>query len=271
MIVRSKRPSNRSLWVVTVVLLSSLSCCRGNQRDQLPELNGPVGEAPETAPYVPPNQAVLSLISTVAPDAPAGVLDVVSSFGVEITPRQGDRRRLILPVNGAAVLTVDELSGSATVDVELLGPNMQLLSSNRIRLASIAGTIGVLTLEISAAAPRRGCHRCSTPERLLEIPGLHETNVYWSAVGHVPERVDAPLHLAVRTTADPAAFENCLVGLGASAGSMSTQADLDLTWWVIGTPDNTEPLSFARSISGCAGVKGLELYAPEGSGTFWIE
>lgn len=244
--------------------------CHGNQRDPSSGPTGPRQSSPlETSAYVPPDTAVLTVTSNIASDVPAGMLDAVAFFAIEVRPEEGDPRRLDLPPTGTGVLTFDEVSGPTIVEIGVMSPMLRLVSSNQIRLASIGGTVGVLALDVSSAAPRRGCRRCSAPELLLDIPGLHETGVFWSASGPTPDAVDAVFHVAIRDSSEQLAAENCVVGLGATVGQMSSQPEIGLGWWIVVTPEHAEPMAFARSVSGCVGVKGLELYAPNGSGMFW--
>lgn len=263
--------------LIDVLLLCSLLLpgCTG-QRDRDPGVVSPPPESerppPAAAPpYVPPPGAVLSVLTHIGANAPAGVLQEIGLLQIRVRPGGGPSAEISLPVGGSGILPLPGTSGSSVIEVTAISPAQEVVASNAISMSEVRGAIGVLALEIATGDALRGCLGCSAPDRLVDLPPLHDTAIYWSAGTRTISENGDVLHVGIRAAVGVDEATGVIERAGGTLASQGRDDQNGLVWWMAAPADGLDGLDLALALASRPEVKVIEVYREDASGAIWVD
>ena len=199
--VITKQPANRTdgsprnSWdgLALVALVALVACaCPGTQRNDAP---APVIVSEPASPYVPPAGAVLTVMTRIVDNAPAGLLDRAASVRLRLHLDTGETYEWSTPIGGEGIWFLDGAQGEGRLEVDVLGPENQRVAFNSARTSELQGLVGTLLFEFASALPEGEflrCTECSSPERLSDIRGFDHAGLFWRSGGsHITEDAEA--------------------------------------------------------------------------------
>jgi hypothetical protein len=256
---------------VALALLLCWPACRHADSQREPDLTTteppavrrialPDGAGTETA-----EGCVLTVVTRIAENAPAALLDEVAALDVELVSAQGGTDALYLPVRGSGILSLPQARGRGILRVRVLDPQQEVLADRTVDVFELGGVVGVVGLELGPQAERRACGRCSEPGLLAELPDLDFVGLFLSTGAEVAP-AHAPLHVAFRAVEMDDNIEALVNTAGAVVMAVEVDGDRGLTWVVAQPFGPNRAVDVALGLARRDRVKGIELHSRTASG-----
>lgn len=254
--------------------MASLLCwpaCRHADSQREPDLAASEPPAvrrialPEPAGTETPEGCVLTVVTRIAENAPAALLDHVAALDVELVSAQGGTDALYLPVRGSGILSLPQARGRGILRVRVLDPQQEVLADRTVDVFELGGAVGVVGLELGPRAERRACGQCSDPVLLAELPDLDFVGLFLSAGADVAP-AHAPLHVAFRAEEMDDNIEALVNTAGAVVMAVEVDEDGGLTWVVAQPFGPNRAVDVALGLARRDRVKAIELHSRTLSG-----
>lgn len=261
-----------SSWVIASLLC--WSACRHADSQREPDLTATESPAvrrislPEAPVAEQAQGCVLTVVTRIAENAPAALLDHVAALDVELVSAQGSTDALYLPVRGSGILSLPQTRGQGTLRVRVLSPGQEVLADREVDISELGGLVGIVGLELGPSAERKACGQCTNPALLAELPDLDFVNLFLSTGAEIAAP-HASLHVAFRALEMDDNIEALVNTAGAVVMAVSVDVDHGLTWVVARPFGPNRAVDVALGLAHRDRVKGLELHAQTGSGAFF--
>jgi hypothetical protein len=269
--IYSIRSTQARSLLASLLLVGAVSGCREGPPAAPSRPAAPA--EPEQAPIEPAEPertgVLYTLVTSIGNAAPAGSLEAIGAIRVTITTEGGLSSQLELPVGGSGMLWLPDATGNGLLLIEAISPSREGVGRNEIEIANLGGTIGVIGFSVAATTPGSACGRCSEPEVLTELRGLHETYLYWSAGSHTVAGPDERLHVAVRSTVSAEERHTLLERAGGRIISEDPADESGSVWVIVAPAEGADTMTLAANLARSSEIRGMEVFQPVGTGHLW--